>query len=326
MMRQALVSPVVYKEFRSLFADHRGKFTFLQDIHMRLTFFFCALLLGVSASAQNWCPTGAVWNHTYYGCLGCTDTGYVHTAYAGDTLFQGSTCQILDATKHSWDIYTGIYTVEHLGPQITRGQNDLVEKWNGSSFDTLFHFASAPGDSWYPLGMGMGVVTVLDTGHAVVDGLSLRYLVMDMDLGLGTTDTVFARMGFLHYYVDGNSLFYADLGLGPLRCYLDDQIDYSTGMGPACEFTLGSGQRPYQGHCGLFPNPGSGAFTLSYHAQSVVGELQVRDLSGRIVLRERIPQWSTAHRVVLDHAAEGLYMCRIQWQELEATLRIIVDH
>ncbi len=64
---------------------------------------------------------------------------------------------------------------------------------------------------------------------------------------------------------------------------------------------------------------------LSYPAQSVVGELEVRDLSGRIVRSERIPQWSTVHRVAPDHEAEGLYMCRIRWQEQEAVVRIIIE-
>ena len=75
-----------------------------------------------------------------------------------------------------------------------------------------------------------------------------------------------------------------------------------------------------------FPNPNSGQCTLSYPAQSGVGELEVRDLSGRIVRSERIPQWSTVHRVALDHAAEGLYMCRMRWQGLEAVVRIIIEH
>jgi hypothetical protein len=74
-----------------------------------------------------------------------------------------------------------------------------------------------------------------------------------------------------------------------------------------------------------FPNPSTGAFTLSYPAQPIVGELEGRDLSGRIVLRERIPQWSTVHRVSLDHSAAGLYMCRIKWQERQATVRVLVE-
>jgi hypothetical protein len=73
-----------------------------------------------------------------------------------------------------------------------------------------------------------------------------------------------------------------------------------------------------------FPNPTTGQFTLSYSAQSVVGELELRDLAGRIVRRESIPQWSTVHRVAIDQAAGGLYMCKIRWQGREAVVRIIV--
>ncbi len=75
-----------------------------------------------------------------------------------------------------------------------------------------------------------------------------------------------------------------------------------------------------------FPNPSAGSFTLSYPAQSIVGEMEVRDLSGRMLLRERIPQWSTVHRVAMEPTASGLYMCRMRWKEREAIVRIIVEH
>ncbi len=73
-----------------------------------------------------------------------------------------------------------------------------------------------------------------------------------------------------------------------------------------------------------FPNPSNGAFTLSYPAQSVVGELEVRDLSGRLVCKERIPQWSQMHRVAL-HEAAGMYQCRITWGAQQATVRVILE-
>ncbi len=104
--------------------------------------------------------------------------------------------------------------------------------------------------------------------------------------------------------------------LGPVDGSLCDSLGINTGL-----------QEEEKQHLVLnsFPNPTSGPFMLSYPAQSVVGELEVRDLSGRIVRSERIPQWSTVHRVALDHAAEGLYMCRMRWQGLEAVVRIIIE-
>ncbi|MBP7409427.1 MAG: T9SS type A sorting domain-containing protein [Flavobacteriales bacterium] len=73
-----------------------------------------------------------------------------------------------------------------------------------------------------------------------------------------------------------------------------------------------------------YPNPSNGAFTLSYPVQSVVGELEVRDLSGRLVLRERIPQWSQVHRVVLHSEAAGLYQCQMRWGASSIATRIIL--
>lgn len=95
--------------------------------------------------------------------------------------------------------------------------------------------------------------------------------------------------------------------------------------GSPCD-TLGSGisERTPPLHLSAFPNPNNGTFTLSYPAQSVVGELEVRDLSGRLVLRERLPQWSQVHRVQL-HEAAGMYQCRITWGTLHTTARVLVE-
>jgi hypothetical protein len=57
----------------------------------------------------------------------------------------------------------------------------------------------------------------------------------------------------------------------------------------------------------------------------VVGELEVRDLSGRLVLRERTPQWSQVHRVALRGKAAGIYQCRVAWGSRSAVVRVMID-
>ncbi len=74
-----------------------------------------------------------------------------------------------------------------------------------------------------------------------------------------------------------------------------------------------------------YPNPSSGAFVLSYPEQPGVGELEVRDLNGRLVQRERIPAWSQVHRVELEGEAAGLYQCRLQWGTRAVSLRVVVQ-
>jgi len=73
-----------------------------------------------------------------------------------------------------------------------------------------------------------------------------------------------------------------------------------------------------------YPNPTTGTFNLSYAAQPTVGELEVRDVSGRVVLRERITQWSTVHAVSLAGQAAGLYNCSLRWGARSSATRIML--
>jgi len=72
------------------------------------------------------------------------------------------------------------------------------------------------------------------------------------------------------------------------------------------------------------PNPSTGQFTLQYPANPTVGWLEVRNLAGQLVLRERLPQWSTIHRVELQGQAAGLYQCTLRWGTQTATTRVML--
>lgn len=61
------------------------------------------------------------------------------------------------------------------------------------------------------------------------------------------------------------------------------------------------------------PNPSEGRFTLNYPAHAEAGELELRDMVGRVVLRGRIPPWSTVHAVDLAGQAAGMYQCSLRW-------------
>jgi hypothetical protein len=74
-----------------------------------------------------------------------------------------------------------------------------------------------------------------------------------------------------------------------------------------------------------YPNPSSGHFTLSYAAQPAAGSLEVRDQSGRVLLHERIPPWSTVHPVALEEQAAGMYHCRLQWGGRTVSTRVVIE-
>jgi len=74
-----------------------------------------------------------------------------------------------------------------------------------------------------------------------------------------------------------------------------------------------------------YPNPSEGPFALSYPAVGEAGVLEVRDLSSKLVRRERLPAWSTIHALSLAEEATGLYHCTIRWGQHSGTVRILID-
>jgi hypothetical protein len=87
---------------------------------------------------------------------------------------------------------------------------------------------------------------------------------------------------------------------------------------------LTPGPTPGEGGMRVAPDPSAGQFRLSYPAHAVVGWLEMRDLTGRMVLRERIPQWSTVHEVALEGEAGRMYQCSLRWGPETLTARIVI--
>ncbi len=73
-----------------------------------------------------------------------------------------------------------------------------------------------------------------------------------------------------------------------------------------------------------YPNPSDGRFMLGYPAHAEVGWLEVRNLAGQLVLRQRLPQWSTVQTVELHGQPAGLYQCSLRWGPEAMTTRIVI--
>ena len=118
-----------------------------------------------------------------------------------------------------------------------------------------------------------------------------------------------------HFYV--NSLpNHPNYHLGALSGTVCDSLGLSV---------LTPGPSPKErGGVRAYPNPSDGRFMLGYPAHAGVGLLEVRDLAGRVVLREWLPQWSTVHEVALEGQAAGLYQCSLRWGMETMTTRVIL--
>jgi hypothetical protein len=102
--------------------------------------------------------------------------------------------------------------------------------------------------------------------------------------------------------------------LGPVDGSVCDSLGISLGVS---DMDLQSGLRAE-------PNPSDGLFMLRYKGLSQAGRVYVRDQTGRLVLEEYLPPWSTVHEVYLSKPVPGIYHCTLRWGERAATTRIVV--
>lgn len=74
----------------------------------------------------------------------------------------------------------------------------------------------------------------------------------------------------------------------------------------------------------LYPNPNTGAFTLSFAPQPQAGALEVHDVNGKLVHKEAIAPWSQLKRLHLP-LSSGIYQCRLRFGSTTAVRRFAVD-
>jgi hypothetical protein len=65
----------------------------------------------------------------------------------------------------------------------------------------------------------------------------------------------------------------------------------------------------------LAPNPNDGNFNITYTPQKDPGEMEIYDLLGNLVYKERISQWSQFKKVDVSDLPMGVYLCRLRWDD-----------
>ncbi len=155
-----------------------------------------AIVVCTIVNAQQWCAPGAQWYHDYSDLFG--NIGYVETHYAGDTMIAGDTCQILEHTKHAHHLPTGVNYTDGPYRFYTSVAGTVVFIWTDTTMDTLVHYGAVPGDQWQVSPVDQDIL-VSDTGNAILGGIWLKYLTVDLvsDGEVFWTDTIYERIG--HY-------------------------------------------------------------------------------------------------------------------------------
>lgn len=151
-------------------------------------FIFVSILFMKPTMAQEWCPPGAVWHHTWVPHPFHNQyKGTVEDRYVGDSTITGKLCKKIKGTFIGT---TGPYgsgpvdTIENFRRSFTYLEDSVLYIYNGSGFDTVVNFNAAIGDQWlrntYNLGSfcnARRAVTVIDTNRIMINNFNLKRIV-----------------------------------------------------------------------------------------------------------------------------------------------------
>ena len=278
---------------------------------MNRHFALLLLLFGLRASAQQWCAPGAQWLYSFYSQEA---TGVKHAWYSGDTIVGGLPAKRIDQTIYAYQPippFGQAYVLQDV-PLFTAEVDDRVMLWDAasSSYDTLMWFGAVPGQRWnVPEYLGPSAYfEVLDTGTSVIDGVTLRYLVIEEPIVMGFVDTLRERIGFNTWYLRPIETIEIDITTGALQCYGD--VDIAQFLGPIqlhpCDFALSIEEERTTG-VGPYPNPGTDHFALPLSLGA--HRITLFDALGQLVLEQRT---SGAQAIIATgELPSGIYTVRI---------------
>lgn len=145
------------------------------------------LFLASTTNAQVWSPQGATWHFEYYNFY----LGTVTVSYEGDTTLDNYTAQKLKTVDRSYfQDQNGILNEGNPNTtwNYTAQSGDSIFWWKNGEFFLLYDFGAMPGDSWTiynnhgsdTLCDSLSIVSVVDTGHVMINSQNLRYIELEM--------------------------------------------------------------------------------------------------------------------------------------------------
>lgn len=292
---------------------------------MRTYLLMMAIAVVRFASAQTWCPPGAQWWYEHWGVFG-NQLGSVHVQYTADTVVQGVAAQRLSCTASGYDFLAEQPYMFALPSIITKNEQSQVSRWNGTDWILLFDLDVPVGGQWTLSGENFAdrTVTVLSTGTVTIQGVPLSFSTVSFDPPFSSiaTDSIIERIGYRQLFLDPSRTVALDGDVFDLRCYNDEETEYSTTGGLACDFILSAVEASERRSFILFPNPGNGLARVEMHSTAVLGMAVVHDAFGKVVAQQRMH-----HTGLLDLSflSAGLYLCAFMTSsgELLGTTRYV---
>ncbi|HAW53234.1 MAG TPA: hypothetical protein DCX54_13050 [Flavobacteriales bacterium] len=315
---------------------------------LRIIFVSIILINCAPLNAQNkiWGEAGARWR---YNVTSLSGPSVYEMSKIRDTVIQGKNCEVFRTIEHAFDngpppdwklLYGGSYINEE---HITYTSGDTVFSV-GLDFHILYNFSAGIGDTW-DLGYDSiflgnpcspSVVKVIDTGHTVINGSSLKYL----QITNASSNPAFSLGGMIYEKI--GSIGYAfptmasclNLFEPPdinFKCYKDDFLSlYSLPGGIAemwlddCEvnYWLGENERANASKIQVFPNPANDNLYVQFPNLIRQVSVEIYNAQGQLEAQQFID--SPVSKVSIKQLNPGLYVLKIlDESELNSTHKFL---
>lgn len=269
-----------------------------------------------SVFSQSWCDPGANWK---YDQMSFGVEGYLEIQYTGDTIIDGQTSNILDKHSYVYDFISSEFEDYDMGKEYTYESSNVVYIRSNNTWDTLYNFDAGIGDSWKmpkrPLSTSCNstnIFTVTSTGNTSINGLSLKYLVLEFSTPSGYIDTIIEKIGFTGSYLYPidycDSVTEASEG-GPFRCYYDGDFSlYKPNSSEVCDFIVGLDENNLSESIKIVPNPTHENFQVT-GVSNIKARYTITDSSGK--------EWSVdklGDEIQINSLKSGMYILNIYYE------------
>jgi hypothetical protein len=187
---------------------------------------------------------------------------------------------------------------------------------NTNNFDTLYNFNAALGSKWllpaiytntFMAPCNRTTITVIDTGHTTIQGISLKWLKVN-------GDTILERIGFLNQYFfqyDNCTSPYDYNEGGGLRCFSDNQILNYNKTTNACNYlysTLSINEVEINNNLKIYPNPFHKNFIITTNTTESK-KLVITNTLGQTIYQTEFYQNSIS--IDLSELQSGAYLAEV---------------
>ncbi len=297
-----------------------------------LLFSISLIIFSLYTSAQSWCAPNTVFYRDFFGDFNYP--GYIKYSFSNTTTVNNLPCQVILTEKknHSYSNIIGIVTTT--SNLVTNFNNGVVSRYNQNTtnFDTIYNFNATIGDKWSlspknHTTCAKSRVTVAATGTQVIQGISLKWLKVDiagysiynMNTPTMYTDTIFEKFGSKKYdfFEAFNLCPWASDGFsgGKLRCFNDNQlVNYSTGT-IVCNYfyipPVGLNENEVDAFQ-LFPNPVSGTLVLKLsNSNTQPYKINLQNTLGQIVLQKQLEPTGNELELDVNDLPKGIYFLKL---------------